>query len=56
MESAVEAVAPPALTSEQPAVHSQVATLAPALFLGPAVLLELAWLSGIGYFVYSLLS
>jgi hypothetical protein len=56
MESSVEAVSPPALTNEQAAVHSKVATPAPALFFGMVVLLELAWLSGIGYFVYSLLS
>ena len=57
METAVEAAGPPALTEhEQPSVHSDVATLAPALFLGPVALLELAWLSGIGYVIYSVLS
>ena len=56
METAVEAVDPPALSEhEQPSAHPGVAAPA-AWFLGPVVLLELAWLSGIGYLVYWLLS
>lgn len=57
METAVEAVGPPALSEhEQPSVHPDVTALAPSLFLGPVVVLELAWLSGIGYFVYWLVT
>ena len=59
MEVATEVAAgAPALSEyEQLSVQPDVtAPFAPWLLLGPALLLELAWVSGIGYFVYWLLS
>jgi hypothetical protein len=55
-EAAIDA---PALSGhEHPSVRADVKVRAPALrlFLASAAVLELAWLSGIGYFVYRLLS
>ena len=61
METAGEAVGRLALSdTEKRSVRSDVQAAAPARFLllrlaGLSVLMELAWLSGIGYFVYWLL-
>jgi len=57
MDTAVDAVGPPALTEhQQPSAHSGANAGTSTLVLGSVVLLECAWLGGIGYFVYWLLS
>jgi hypothetical protein len=58
MENADQVARDPPALSEQPFVQPDIEAGAPVplLFFGLAVLLELAWLSGIGYFLSWLLS